>query len=217
LQILIMLALLLGGGELVLRNGQKISYQDTYEIKDDHVHFRDQRGDLYKLPLAIVDLARTEALAEARKTVAVEAEPVAPRLTPFEKFVAEATQTEDGEGGELILLQPDQTVGPRSVPGSTTVGTSSSDTSETATTSGSQAAEGSPENAPVTPVAATPCDDLRSKLAVVRRQLDEKERDLKREQGREKPSARKVSRLTEAIDKTKGYADDLARQLAECR
>ena len=47
------------GGVIVLKNGRKVQCHGPYEIKGDFVHYKDANGNLFQLPLKLVDLEKS--------------------------------------------------------------------------------------------------------------------------------------------------------------
>lgn len=61
-------------GDLVLRNGKRVSYVGDYEVAAPYVRFTGKDGQFLQVPLKLVDLEKTEALAKQRAAEAVAAQ-----------------------------------------------------------------------------------------------------------------------------------------------
>ncbi|MDJ0841599.1 MAG: hypothetical protein QNK37_34140 [Acidobacteriota bacterium] len=199
----LLLVLVLGEtGELVLRNGKTLAYRDSYEVKDGHVLFHNPKGDLFKLPLSMVDLDKTEARAEARKKAAQaqpEAEPKQ-ELTPFERFARDAQQTEDGKGGNVIILE--QGAGP--LPGTSTSSPSTDEGSEEKKDDGKK--KESQDN----------CKRLRTRISILEREATSLRRQKQTAESRATDIA-KENALEKKLTDVENRLKSLREQLKNCK
>ncbi len=211
---LIVLALLLfTGGELILRNGKRISYEGTYEVKGEHVFFHDANGDLFKLPLSIVDLDRTRAAEEQASQKKAEPEDPRAGLTAFERFVMESEQTEDGEGGNVVVLTRAQQAQPSRPTSSPATGTAAGGAEATP----AEPAAGTGQTAqPSAQSAGQDCSDLRAKLSITQRSLTSKQDQLNRENARRSPSESRIAQLEVEIARAEAYIEQLEESLKRC-
>jgi len=200
---LLLLGLIAFDGSLVLRNGKRIAYKDTYEVRDGFVFFHDARGDLFKLPLSIIDLDKTEVATEP---AVAEPEPQGEQLTAFEKFVVDAEQRDGEEGGNLVLIQrSQQTV--RSEP------RTSPDKPATARVKAGPSPRATPEKRDA---AGADCEVLKAKLGIIRKNRDAKKAELALEAAKNRPSARVTEKLTEDLAQIEGYLAGILQQLKQC-
>ena len=199
----LLLVLVLGEtGELVLRNGKTLAYRDTYEVKDGHVLFHNPKGDLFKLPLSMVDLDKTKARAEARKKAAQAAPKPEPmqELTPFERFARDAQQTEDGKGGNVVILE--QGAGP--LPGSTTSSQSTDVGSESKKDDGKKTE------------AKDNCKRLRTRISILEREVTSVRRQKQTAESRATDIA-KENALEKKLTNLENRLQALKEQLKNCK
>ena len=96
-------------GVIVLINGKTLKYRDSYEVEGSNIVFKNLKGDLLKLPMAMVDMPKTKQREEARKAAGDKpVKKAAPKkeVSEYERFVLNAKQTEDGEeGGTVVIVE----------------------------------------------------------------------------------------------------------------
>ena len=70
-------------GVLVLKNGKRLVFDGDYQVSKDKVLFKDKQGELFQIPLALVDLERSKEEAERLQRKAEKAKQDATKATAF--------------------------------------------------------------------------------------------------------------------------------------